>query len=673
MEFNGRSTIQNILNASRIGLWRVEFEEGKAPRFYADELMNELIGTPPDMTPEERYRFHIARIHPDDRKLFEEYADKLTEVRTEIVYRYIHPASGEMLVRCNGGRDPSYPYICTMGTHQDISDTVRLENNKQVERHLAERNLSLRREQLEQESYYRALLDLQNCGLLAYTLPGHKIIHMNAEALRMYGVHSIGEAQTYLGVLLSKIYYPDEKTLPRLKSLRTEDDMAVDYESVLNYGEPNECHIMAKTKVVRMPSGQRAVITTFLDVSDMILLRRALKQAEEGSRAKTSFLFAMSHDLRTPMNAIIGYADLIESHRGQEELCREYMRKLKGASRFLLSLIGNVLELSRIESGKETLYETPFDLNQLNDTLDMLLDSELANKKLSVHRVMEIETPYVWCDAMKLREIVMNLLSNAIKYTPEGGSITLTVTAQAVIAQGDAHPTASVVTIKVEDTGIGISEEYIPYLFDAFSREKSSSESGIMGTGLGLRIVKSFVDLMNGEITVQSQPGKGSCFTVVLPLGLADKPRETEQTEAEQDRLPVSGKRVLLAEDNALNVEITTTVLEDAGVCVETAGDGAAALEMLRRMPAGYYDLILMDIQMPRMNGYQAAEAIRDLPDRRADTPIIAMTANAFEEDRKAAFDAGMDDYITKPIELQKLLHAVGTARRKNRKPYRVK
>ena len=662
MDFKEQSTIQNILTASRIGLWRVEFENGKPPRFYADAVMDELIGAKAGITPEERYTFHIQRIHPEDRGLFEEYASKLSEVRTEIVYRYIHPVWGEMLVRCNGGRDTTCTeYVATVGTHQDISETVRLEKSRQLERRLVEQNLSLRQEQQKQENYYRDLLDVQSCGLLAYTIPGHKIIHMNAEALRMYDVPSIEAAQKKLGILLTKIYYPDPNTRLRLMRLRGESDDAVDYECVLHYGEENECHIMAKTQAVTLPSGQRATVTTFLDVSNMVMLRQALQQAEEGSRAKTAFLFAMSHDLRTPMNAIIGYADLIEAHWGEQKPCSEYLRKLKEAGHFLLALIGNVLELSRIESGKESLYETPFALTRLNDVLDMLVDSELTHKKLSVTRKLEFSHPYVYCDTLKLREIVMNLLSNAVKYTPEGGSVSLAVT-----QSPSEQPDYVNLKIEVADTGIGISEKYIPYLFDAFSREKNSSESGILGTGLGLRIVKSFVDLMKGEVSVTSELGKGSCFTVVLPLRIAEM-EELTDSESEVDELSVEGKRVLLAEDNALNVEITTTVLEDAGVQVEVASDGAKAVELLVNAPVGYYDLILMDIQMPNMNGYQATETIRDLPNRRADIPIVAITANAFEEDRQAAFAAGMDDFITKPIEIQKLLNVITTARRRRR------
>ena len=645
---------KKILQASRTGLWRLEFEGGQLVRLYADALSDELFGITSSVSPEERLQIFSSRIHPDDQALFQDYVEKLSETHTEIVYRYIHPESGEMIVRCGGILETvSGDRTSVIGTHQDISDLVRLEKGKVAERRLAEQNLTLKKEQAVQENYYQELLDAQNCGLLVYTLPGHRIVHMNAEALRMYGMRNTHEAQLHLGSLLRSIYYPDPGTAAALHRLRDED-IVVDYECILNQGHENECHIMAKTKTILLLNGERAAMTTFLDVSDMMMLRKALQRAEEGSRAKSAFLFAMSHDLRTPMNAIIGYADLIEAHWDDKAASWGYLRKLKDASRFLLALIGNVLEVSRIESGKETLKEAPWDLRKLSETLDVLLENDIERKHLHITRHLDLPHPYVLCDAMKLREILMNLLSNAVKYTPAGGQISLEVEELPSAEAGQIR-----CRIRVADTGIGIAEEYIPHLFEAFSRERDSSESGILGTGLGLRIVRSFLDLMGGEIQVTSSLGQGSCFTAEIPLQLASEEALTQSTAALPPDFSLAGRRILLAEDNALNAEITATILSDAQATVETAEDGATALAMLQAAPAGYYDLILMDIQMPHMNGYQAAKAIRALPDPRAKTPIIAMTANAFEEDRKAAFAAGMDAFATKPIELSKLVQVI--------------
>ena len=654
MEQREKINTKEILRASQMGMWCVEMEEGKPPRFYADEVMDELLGIDRDITPEERFVFHRLRIHPEDMQLFQEYSDKLTEARTEIVYRYIHPVSGERFVRCGGARDTSVTeYVAVTGIHQDISETVRIEKEKEAERRLAELNDSLRKEKLRQDIYYKELLDIENCGVLAYTMPGHKVIHMNAEALRMYGIESVEAAQRELGPLLRQVYYPDSDVSNELKKLRNEDDM-VDYECIIGKGKANECHALAKTKVVHIPTGERAVLTTFVDVSDMVMLKNALHRAEEGSRAKSSFLFAMSHDLRTPMNAIIGYAELMEAHWGEKEVTTNYLQKLKGASQFLLALIGNVLEIARIESGKETLNEAPWNLMKLEETLDILLDGEISRKQLTVNRNVNIRHANVYCDALKIREIIMNLLSNAVKYTSEGGKIVLDIEEKPSALDG-----FMTLQIRVSDNGIGISKEYVPYIFDAFTRERSSSESGIIGTGLGLRIVKSFVDLMNGDISVKSEPGKGTCFTVEISCRKIPEEELQQQMEEQPENVSLAGRRLLLAEDNGLNAEIAMTILQDADAEVELAADGKIAVDKLQDVPAGYYDAILMDIQMPNMNGYEATKAIRKLTDERAKIPIIAMTANAFEEDRQAALAAGMDDYVAKPVEISELFRTI--------------
>ena len=654
MEQREEVNIKEILRASRMGMWRVEMEEGKPPRFYADEVMDELLGIDREITPEERFVFHRSRIHPEDMRLFQEYSDKLTAARTEIVYRYIHPVSGAMFVRCGGERDTSVTeYVAVTGIHQDISETVRIEKEKEAERRLAELNDSLRKEKRRQDIYYKELLDIENCGVLAYTMPGHKVIHMNAEALRMYGIESVEAAQRELGPLLRQVYYPDSEVLNQLKKLRNEDDM-VDYECIIGKGKANECHALAKTKVVHIPTGERAVLTTFVDVSDMVMLKNALRRAEEGSRAKSSFLFAMSHDLRTPMNAIIGYAELMEAHWGEKEVTTNYLQKLKGASQFLLALIGNVLEIARIESGKETLTEAPWNLMKLEETLDILLDGEISRKQLTVNRNVNIRHANVYCDALKIREIIMNLLSNAVKYTSEGGKIVLDIEEKPSALDG-----FMTLQIRVSDNGIGISKEYVPYIFDAFTRERSSSESGIIGTGLGLRIVKSFVDLMNGDISVKSEPGKGTCFTVEISCRKIPEEELQQQMEEQPENVSLAGRRLLLAEDNGLNAEIAMTILQDADAEVELAADGKIAVDKLKDVPVGYYDAILMDIQMPNMNGYEATKAIRKLTDERAKIPIIAMTANAFEEDRQAALAAGMDDYVAKPVEISELFRTI--------------
>ena len=648
--------MQNILRESQTGFWRIDIEKTGTPKFYADAVMNELIGTPEDMSPEERYLFHRAHIREEDMKMFLEYADKLTEERTEIVYRYIHPIHGEMYVRCGGKRDEKVTdFVSIMGYHQDISDTVRIERERQAEQRLAEMNYSLRREHIMQRDYYKELLDVQNCGLRAYTLPGYRIVHMNAEALRMYGYDSIEEVQENLGPIIRNFYYPNPDTVEKLKSLRDENG-AVDYEFVIHKGTEKECHAVAKTKRILSPDKEWMVVTTFLDISDMVTLQKALEQAEEGSRAKTAFLFNMSHDLRTPMNAIIGYADLMERHWGEKETTSEYLKKLKSASKFLLSLINNVLEMARIESGKEVLNESKCNIKQLNETMDTILETALKDKNLTFTRRVNIQHENVMCDSLKVHEIFLNIFSNAIKYTPEGGNIFVDV--QELPAEKAEYVT---VRTSISDTGIGIGKEYLPHLFESFSRERTSSESGIMGTGIGLAIVKSLVDMMGGDVAVESELGKGTTFSVTLTHRLADEEEERPQKPVKNlDESILKGRRILLAEDNELNAEIAGTILSDMGVQVEFAKDGKEAVSMVEKVPVDYYDAIFMDIQMPNMNGYEATRQIRARRDERSNIPIIAMTANAFDEDRKAAFAAGMNGHIAKPIEVKKMVDALG-------------
>ena len=385
-------------------------------------------------------------------------------------------------------------------------------------------------------------------------------------------------------------------------------------------------------------------------------LEIALKKAEGASLAKTRFLNNMSHDIRTPMNAILGYSQLMEDELKEKELPEtlDYLEKLQQSGSLLLSIINNVLDMARIESGRMELDENYCRIEDVWKSLFAVFDEKAKKKNIALHYTMNVEHEHVLTDVTKVKEILVNILGNAIKYTPAGGSVMVDVDELSCDESG-----YMIVRIRVSDTGIGMSQEYPTKIFEAFTREQNTTKSKIAGTGLGMSIVKKYVELLGGTIDVESELGKGSTFTVTLKHRIADESyyvkKHAESSETGSEVL--EGRNILLAEDNDLNAEIEEAILERAGLKIERVEDGIQCVNRITKMPAGTYDMILMDIQMPKMDGYKATQVIRRLPDKeKACIPIIAMTANAFEEDKRDAIAAGMNGHIAKPIQVDKLL-----------------
>lgn len=393
----------------------------------------------------------------------------------------------------------------------------------------------------------------------------------------------------------------------------------------------------------------------YKDKQYAVKIEEAAKKAQNANEAKTRFLFNMSHDIRTQMNAIIGFISLLERHIDDKEKINDYISKIKSSSELLLSIINHVLEMARIESGKMTLNSENVDLQGVTESLAAVFEPTVRSKRLIMTCNSDIKHRYIIGDETKIKEILLNVISNSVKYTNRGGRIDISVR-----EMSGTTPETAIYKVVVADTGIGMSKEYLPHIFETFTREKTSTEAKVVGTGLGLPIVKSLLDMMGGEIDVESVLGEGTTITMTVEFPIAQNEKESD-SDSEKNGVSTdnNGRRILLAEDNDLNAEIAITLLKENGFSIERAKDGAVCVEMVKEKPADYYDVILMDIQMPNKNGYRATEEIRGLGDRRAFIPIIAMTANAFDEDRQKVVAAGMNGYIAKPINVDMLMKTI--------------
>lgn len=523
-----------------------------------------------------------------------------------------------------------------------------------------EKVLELQREIIEglgKEYFSVLLLELDSGQIFSYREVGENGKRI-ADFCRKYGNQWCELLPAYADEIVtdeSRENFLDQLSLDALCS--NQDDFSMTYE--FKMGDHIIYHQTRIAYVYKKDRSRVAVIGT-RNIDDLIKkermqeakLKEAYIVAEEANKAKTDFLNNMSHDIRTPMNVILGYNELMKQYL-TDPILVDYQNKIEQSGKLLLSIINNVLDMARIESGKMVVEERAEQIGIVVEEIENVFESSAQEKNIVFTTSVDVDHTHVLWDGFKIREILMNLVGNAFKYTPEGGHIAIDVKELNCTRSDYVR-----IQTQVKDTGVGMSEDYLPTLFDSFSREYNTTIGKVSGTGLGMAIVKNLVDMMDGDICVKSKLGKGTCFTVTFEHRIADvnSIELNQELDVLDGKSILEGKRVLLVEDNDLNAEIAMAILEQSGLVLDRVEDGLACINWLSEVDADLYDLILMDIQMPNMNGYEATRRIRQFENvKKASIPILAMTANAFEEDKKMAMEAGMNGHISKPIDVSVL------------------
>ena len=648
-----QATIDNIPG----GYHRCSLEEGHPFLYISNRFLAILGWTREEIRTIFDNKFDNM-LHPDDRNLSSDYVTRILDTRG-------HGSAKDQIYRLLGKDGYHWVTDATtlvksgnqtffQGNITDFTDFVKAKEKKEQE-------IELQREIIEGlgKEYFSVLaVELDKDRVLSYRESGEngKII---SDFCRKCGNRWSKIIPSYAEMMVSDNTNGEFENQLGLETLRSQEkDYSMTYEFKLETGIN---YHQVRVAFVKKKDGTRMAVVGTRNIDSLIKkermqeekLKKAYVAAENANKAKTEFLNNMSHDIRTPMNVILGYNHLMKSQLTESKQL-DYQKKIEQSGKLLLAIINNVLDMARIESGKIKVDENYERVGEVVDEIISTFLSEAEEKEIHLSGSMKVTHRNILCDGTKIREIYVNLVSNAMKYTPRGGNVTITVEELPCEKEGYMK-----VKSEIKDTGIGMSKEYLPTLFEPFSREQNTTIGRIGGTGLGMPIVKKMVDLMGGSIEVASELGKGTVFTFTLMHKIADRKfysQKTEAAETSEMGKNLSGKHVLLAEDNDLNAEIAVTVLEETGIVIERVEDGIQCVNRVVQMSPGTYDLILMDIQMPNMDGYKATRCIRRLDDKKkAEIPIIAMTANAFAEDRKKAFDAGMNGHIAKPIDIEKL------------------
>lgn len=654
--------MKRIMTGAGFGIWSVENIEGHPLWMRANAKMAELLGIcdVSVMSPEEMYDFWFNRIKPEAKESVMASIDRMKSGKVEeVTYLWEHPAIGDRYMRFTGsGKAVDGKGYVLNGYCSDVTGLVNKE--KEQQKAMARMGAEIQR------AYEVVKFVSRSCtSIYRINMQDGRLMHVSTVNEKVHNaLGNEGDARERFLEFCEKLVKPEwREEMLAFTNLDWVREQLKTQSIIKHEFECSACGWVIGSFV----AGKRGddgycteVVWTTVDVneqkkkelSQLNALEDAKRAAVEANRAKSSFLLNMSHDIRTPMNAIIGFTGLLEKHQEEPERRQDYLNKLKESSALLLGLINNVLEMSRIEKGHLDLDIQACGVEQMYDMFCSVFLDMMIQKGITFCHSMDVEHEFLFCDPIKVRDVVLNLLSNAYKYTPSGGKVELYIREVPCEEEGFA-----IIETVVKDNGLGMSAEFIPHMFEEFSREHNTTDVKVEGTGLGMPIVKNLLDLMGGTIEVESELGKGTTFKVYIKHRIAKKSDVINVDMPDVSDVDFRGRRILLAEDNDLNAEITMEVLKDIDFVVERAEDGQICVEMIDVAPAGYYDLILMDIQMPRMNGYEATRIIRQMKDKeKANITILAMTANAFEEDKREAIESGMNAHLSKPIEVEKLI-----------------
>jgi len=665
-DFNTSEIKDSILNDSSIGLWYIDFVEGEKPKMYADDNMLMLLGYSSDegddLLPEDVYERWYSNIEESHLDIIDDTISKMKQGNhAEVQYPWNHPTFGTIYVRCGGNVDRTFTEgLRFMGFHQDITNLVHLQQQQ---------------EQTKIESAYKenvrymsiaSVLSKKYDVIYYINLDNDRYIEFNVSgefrrlALDISGNNFFDECAENL----KRVCYKDD--LEKMSILTNKEVLlnrlgfdefkSLEYRLVIQ-GRPT----FYRVEAVRPSKNKNHIIIASTNINKEVVdrnkyqqqLSNALHVAEKANNAKSTFLFNVSHDMRTPLNVIKGFSDIAINNMNDKERVLDCLDKINNASEHLLRLVNDVLDMSNIESGHLEIIEEKVDLVSASEEVNSMIKYLATTKNISYVTKYDITNAEVMADISHVNQIMMNVLTNAVKYTPEGGEVSFAIE-QTKQAYADRYKYRFI----IKDNGVGISKDYMEHMFEGFTREKNVSNKS-EGLGLGLAITKRLVDSLQGEIEVESEVGKGTTFIITLPFRITSDANESAEESTSLSNVSLEGKRILVVEDNELNSEITMEILSESGMTVDAVENGAVAVKRLKRKGVDNYDLILMDIQMPVMDGYEATRIIRNKIRGGSEIPIIALSANAFERDKINSLRAGINAHLSKPINADVLCEVI--------------